>query len=107
MSDQQVILDAVAKWIAEAFGGVVPFGLSIPVARKILGDKSRSSLYEAAGRGDLEFVKDGDKTLVLTNSVIRYLGRMRSTKIKATPPRKWGEPRRSKKSQAQSTQSQV
>jgi hypothetical protein len=87
MSEQQ-ILDAVAKWIAQAFGdGVLPFTLSISTTRKILGDKSRSALYEAAGRGDLQFLKDGDKTLVVTDSVIGYLGRLPSAKIKASPSR--------------------
>ncbi len=84
------ILDAVKKWITQAFGGgVLPFGFELSVACKILGDKSRSSLYEKAGAGELEFVKDGAKTLVTTDSLIRYLGRMRSVTIKPTPPRKW------------------
>jgi hypothetical protein len=97
MSEQH-LLDAVTKWIAQAFGdGVLPFALPIPAARKALGDKSRASLYEAAGDGELEFVKDGAKTLVLTDSIIRYLGRMQAAKIKARPPRKWA--RRSNKIQ--------
>jgi hypothetical protein len=88
MSEQ--ILDAVKKWIMQAFGGgVLPFGFELPVACKILGDKSRSSLYEKAGLGELDFVKDGSKTIVTADSLIRYLGRMQTAKIKPTPPRKW------------------
>jgi hypothetical protein len=57
-------------------------------------------LYEAGGNGDLDFVKDGAKTAVTTDSIIRYLGRMQSAKIKAAPARKWAtKPRRSNKSQ--------
>jgi hypothetical protein len=83
--------------------GILPFGFTIPVARKILADKSRSGLYEAACLGLLDFAKDGDKTLVTTTSIIRYLSeRIKPAKIKAPPPpRKWGEPRRSKSQSVQ------
>jgi hypothetical protein len=88
MSEQ--ILDAIKTWITQAFGGgVLPFGFDLSVASKILADKSRSGLYEAAGRGELEFVKDGAKTIVTTDSLISYLERMQSVTIKPTPPRKW------------------
>ena len=90
MSEQ--ILDAVKKWIMQAFGGgVLPFGFDISDSCKIIGNKSRSSLYEKAAAGELEFVKDGAKTIVTTDSLIRYLERMRSVKIKPPPPppRKW------------------
>jgi hypothetical protein len=38
------------------------YAVPIKVARSALGDKARSEIYEAAGRGELVLVKDGHKT---------------------------------------------
>jgi hypothetical protein len=48
------------------------FAVPVPRARELLGDMCRSNLYKAAGRGLLDFVKAGDKTLVTIESIRRY-----------------------------------
>jgi hypothetical protein len=45
--------------------------VSIPVAGEIL-DKGRSTIYELLGLGKLRAVKDGDRTLVLIESIKEY-----------------------------------
>jgi hypothetical protein len=83
----QSITEAVAAWLA-SFGATPPFAVSIPTARGILGNKSRSELYAAVGRGELDAIKDGSKTLIITTSIVRYCERMRPAQIKAPPPKK-------------------
>jgi hypothetical protein len=48
------------------------YAVPIKVARSALGDKARSEIYEAAGRGELVQVKDGHKTLVTVASIRSY-----------------------------------
>jgi hypothetical protein len=74
--------DAVAIWL-ESLGPMRPFAVKIPDAQQILGRKARSQIYEAIGRGELEAVKDGSKTLVVVASIVRYCGQMRPAKIRA------------------------
>ena len=54
-----------------AFEALVP-AVPIPAARKMLGNKSRSEMYQAAAAGLLTFIKDGSKTLVTTKSIRSY-----------------------------------
>lgn len=42
------------------------------VGQKMLGDKARSEMYRAEAEGLLEFVKDGNKTLVTVRSILAY-----------------------------------
>jgi hypothetical protein len=51
-----------------------PLATLVPIkrAQKALGDKARSEVYAAAGRGELDLVKDGAKTLVTVESIKRY-----------------------------------
>jgi hypothetical protein len=46
-----------------------PFAVSLKVARRLCGDMSRSRIYDALGRGELEAVKDGRKTLITMRSI--------------------------------------
>src|SRR5262249_47005757 len=64
------------------------FAVSIKMARGLLGGKSRSGIYEAAGRNELDLVKDGAKTLVTTDSIDRYNASRPRAKIKPTTPRR-------------------
>jgi hypothetical protein len=65
-----------------------PFAVPIPEARRRLGNKSRGSLYEALGRGQLVGIKDGSKTLILTASIDRYLASLPRAVFKSpNPPR--------------------
>jgi hypothetical protein len=59
-----------------------PLVVTVSVARKLLGDKSRSEIYEAIGRNDLEALKDGAKTLISVLSIERYLAALPAAKIK-------------------------
>jgi hypothetical protein len=49
-----------------------PYAVKIPVARTLLGGKSRSRIYELASQGRLELVKDDRFTLVTTASIDAY-----------------------------------
>jgi hypothetical protein len=95
------ITEAVTGWLA-SFGTTPPFAVSIPTARGILGDKSRSELYAAIGRGELDAVKDGTKTLIVVASIVRYVVRMQPAKIKVPPPRKrWSKSTKQSRGEAQ------
>jgi hypothetical protein len=74
--------DAVTVWL-KSLGPMRPFAVTIPDAQQILGRKARSQIYQAIGRGELEAVKDGAKTLVVVASIVRYCGQMRPAQIKA------------------------
>jgi hypothetical protein len=75
--------NAVTTWL-ETFGSVQPFAVTITDTQLILGGKARSEIYKAIGRGDLDALKDGSKTLIVVASIVRYCGRMRPAQIK--PP---------------------
>jgi hypothetical protein len=77
--------DALTAWLATFT--VEPFALSVAVTQHVLGDKALSTLYEAGARGDLEFVKDGGKTLITLASIKRYIAAMRPAVLTPTPPR--------------------
>jgi septal ring factor EnvC (AmiA/AmiB activator) len=81
--DQQT--DALTAWLATFT--VEPFALSVAVTQQVLGDKALSTLYEAGARGDLEFIKDGAKTLITLASIKRYIAAMRPAVLTPTPRR--------------------
>jgi hypothetical protein len=58
-----------------------PSVVTISVARKLLGDKSRSEIYEAIARNDLEALKDGNKTIITVASIEKYIARLPRAKI--------------------------
>jgi hypothetical protein len=65
-----------------------PTHVSIPEARRLTGGKSRTSLYTAIARGELDAVKDGTKTLITLASIRRRQANLPPAKIKPpTPPR--------------------
>jgi hypothetical protein len=81
----------------------MPFAVSVPRSQQLLGDKSRSELYAALGRGELDAVKDGAKTLIIVASIVRYCSQMKPAKIASPPPKKkWPQLRRAKRKQAPS-----
>jgi hypothetical protein len=67
---------------------VKPFGMKPKQASAYLGGKAVSEIYDAAGRGDLDLVKDGASTLVTFASLERYAASLPKAKIKERPPRK-------------------
>lgn len=81
------ISPAIASWVA-SFGSAPPFAVNIPTARKVLGGKARSAIYDEIGLGNLDAVKDGAKTLITVESIIRYCSRMRPAKIGPPKPKK-------------------
>jgi hypothetical protein len=48
---------------------VEPFAVAVKDARPLLGNRSLSSIYEMLGRGELEAVKDGKRTLITIASI--------------------------------------
>jgi hypothetical protein len=67
--------DAVTAWL-KSFGPLPPFAVPISDTQQILGGKARSQIYDAIGRGALDAVKDGAKTLIIVASIVRYCARM-------------------------------
>jgi hypothetical protein len=64
-----------------------PYAVPLREAMRLLGDKSHSTLYELLGRGQLNAVKDGVKTLITLESIRRYSAGLPPAKIKPPPPR--------------------
>jgi hypothetical protein len=64
-----------------------PKAVTIRKAQEVLGDKARSQVYEAVGRGELDAVKDGNKTLITVESIERYMAAWPRAKIKPSTPR--------------------
>jgi len=64
-----------------------PLTVGIEAAKAITGI-SRSSLYEAIGRGELDAVKDGDRLLITMTSIERRQAALPRAKIKPTKVRK-------------------
>jgi hypothetical protein len=67
--------------------GLRPHAVAMPLARKLLADKSRSEVYEEIGLGNLDAVKDGAKTLITLESIERYMSKLPPAKIKPIKPR--------------------
>jgi hypothetical protein len=70
-----------------------PYAVSIPVAQSLMGDKSRSEVYEAQARGEVDFVKDGKKTLVVLASIERRQASLPPGKL-VEPPALRAAPKR-------------
>ena len=64
-----------------------PLVVPISVAQKLLGDKSRSEIYEAISRNELEALKDGHKTIITVASIENYIARLPRAKIRLAPER--------------------
>ncbi len=63
---------AIPNITDEALLAALVHAVPIKVARVALGNKARSEIYEAAGRGELVLLKDGNKTLVTVASIREY-----------------------------------
>jgi hypothetical protein len=62
-----------------------PFAVPLKEARRLLGDKSHGALYDAIGRGELEAIKDGAKTLITLRSIRARQQSLPAAKVR--PPR--------------------
>jgi hypothetical protein len=69
-------------------GVFMPFAVKIKIAMKLLGDKARSEVYAAIGRGELVALKDNGRTLITTQSIIDYMARLPKAVIKPPKPRR-------------------
>jgi hypothetical protein len=67
-----------------------PYAVAIPVAQSLMGDKSRSEVYQAAAKGEVDLVKDGKKTLVVLASIERRQAALPPTTVKLTPRKRRG-----------------
>src|SRR5262245_957184 len=65
-----------------------PVAVKLKQASMMLGGKSISEIYEAAGRGELDLVKDGNSTLVVVASIERYVASLPKAKVRQYPPKK-------------------
>jgi hypothetical protein len=77
--------DALTEWLASF--KIEPFAVSTAVAQHVLGDKGLSALYEAGSAGELEFLKDGAKTVITFASLKRYIAKLKPATLKPTPAR--------------------
>ena len=73
--------------VLEQATGLKPYAVQISVARVLLGGKSRSHIYDAAARGELDLVKDGGKTLVTVESIERRQQALPRVSVKPYAPR--------------------
>ena len=65
-----------------------PFAVSVRETQRLLGDKSHSGVYELIGRGELDAIKDGAKTLITLASIQRRQASLPPAKIKPPAPRR-------------------
>jgi hypothetical protein len=92
MSDLTNGNSAVTAWL-ESLGPLRPFAVPIPTAQVLLGNKAKSEVYKAGGNGLLDFVKDGSKTLITVDSIVRYCARkMKPARINPVPPKRKPSP---------------
>jgi hypothetical protein len=78
--------EAFADWL-KCFGPISPVAVPVGDAQKILGNKSRSQVYESIGRGELVALKDNSKTLITIASIKAYIARLQPAQIKPPAPR--------------------
>jgi excisionase family DNA binding protein len=55
-----------------------PVAVPLKIAKQLLGNKSMSVIYEMIADGKLDAVKDGRKTLVVVESINRYMAALPS-----------------------------
>jgi hypothetical protein len=65
-----------------------PFAVTIRKAQVLLGDKSRSEVYEAVAHGKLVALKDGGKTLITLSSIEAYMASLPRAEIKPSARRR-------------------
>jgi excisionase family DNA binding protein len=70
--------------------GIEPISLRIPDACRFIGI-SRSTLYLLIASGEVEIIKLGSSTLVLTSSLQRLIEQRRATGHQSTPARELGK----------------
>jgi hypothetical protein len=78
----------------EPAAGPPPYAVSVPEAKRLLGDKSHGGLYQAIGLGKLVALKDGSKTLITSESIRAYMTSLPRAQIKAPKPRSSRQPPR-------------
>ncbi len=66
-----------------------PFAVSLRETERLTA-KSRSSIYEAIGRGELDAIKDAGRTLITIESIERRQAALPRATIKPPKPRKAG-----------------
>jgi hypothetical protein len=65
--------------------GVAPVGFRMKEAVRVSG-LNRNEIYEALNRGDVEGVKSGSKTIIIAESLLRYVREQLPKYRPATPP---------------------
>jgi hypothetical protein len=62
-----------------------PFAVTIGRARELLAGKGRTQIYEAISSGELDAIKDGNRTLITVASIERYMAALPPAKFKPLP----------------------
>lgn len=75
MSGSPVVRQQQAHGEGAASPQAEVLALTVPEARRVSG-MGRTALYEALARGEIEAVKRGTRTLILTDSLRSYLARL-------------------------------
>jgi len=65
-----------------------PKAVPMPEARRRMGNKSRSGVYDALARGRLEGFKDGVRLLITVRSIDAYMAALPPAKFKPPTPRR-------------------
>jgi hypothetical protein len=74
-------------FVSDDVGGIEPITVTFPQGERVSGF-SRSKLYELAGAGDIDVIKSGRRSLIIFESLKRYIGRLPRAQIKTLPPRR-------------------
>jgi hypothetical protein len=88
MAIKQISIDVQRQRPGPHTAALEPYAVPVPEARRLLGDKSHSALYELLGRGELAAIKDGAKTLIVLASIRRYQASLPPAKIRPPIPRR-------------------
>jgi hypothetical protein len=74
------------RQLSDTTATIKPFAVPLRgEGRRLLGNKAVSEIYEAAGRGELELVKDGGRTLITLRSIEQYCSKWTPAQIKKYP----------------------
>jgi hypothetical protein len=63
-----------------------PYAVPVEKGRVLAGDKGRTQIYDLVKEGKLQAIKDGSKTLIVTESIYRYMMGLPSAEL-AEPSR--------------------
>jgi hypothetical protein len=75
-------VEQLPEWVTRLLAMVTPTKVRIPIARWMLGGKSKSEVYVMLGDGRLTGSRDGHTALIDVDSIQRHLASLPPLKIK-------------------------